>query len=516
MGIPMTHLLRFESRVSLRVQAAAMTVALHLGLVFLLLSANGRFDGLHDGETSITRLVLFESPQAERRDGREVLQRQPVDPELSQPDRLDANETEPPPPIREPWAETEAPTEVPIDSTNVVPLELTASLHVDPVEVLEQPNVFVSPQTEKSALVRDLTRLAEKLTKTRQAQMTWEQEGKQYHAALVMQPASNGVEFDHVIAEVSAEDHGRTFRTQIRLKRLAFSHYTQMIDRWDPMVQLHDDEIVGRFHVNSQFNLLYDGRKTPVFLGKVTTAANSFSTQATGRRREAEIFRGGIETRAGLIALPEEVRPFEWAPREENIRVHEFTDDTHIRFFADGSYSWQGRNRSTKEYRNEPSERPVYFIASSVADLHVQGVVRGKVLVYSPQRIVVEGNLTYARDPRDDPDSGDYLGLVSDRFIEVAPNFVTGPGDLEIHAALFAGRRFLVRDIDYPRTATLRILGSLAAGSISATEPRYATRIEYDSRFEQQRPPGFPSTDRFSADDWDGRWVEASERTADR
>jgi hypothetical protein len=507
MGIPMTHLLRFESRVSLRIQAVALTVALHLGLFFLLMSSNGRFDGLHDGETSITRLVLLESPRAERRDGRELLQRQPADPELSQPEQFVSDEREAPPPLRELQAEVE----VPVDATNVVPVELTASLDSLPIELMEQPNVFVSPQQEKSMLVRDLTRLAEELTKTRQTRLTWEQEGRQYHAALVMQPASNGIDFDHVIADVSAEDHGRTFRTQIRLKRMAFSHYTQMIDRWDPMVQLHDDEIVGRFHVNSQFNLLYDGRKTPVFLGKVTTAAKGFNTQALGRRREAEIFRGGIETGAGQIALPEQLQPFEWAPREESIRVHEFTDDTRIRFFADGSYSWQDRNAGTQQYRNEPSKQPVYFIASSVATLYVQGVVSGKVLVYSPQKIVVEGNLTYAHDPRDDQDSDDYLGLVSDRFIEVAPNFVTGPGDLEIHAALFAGRRFQVRDLDYPRTATLRILGSLAAGSISATEPRYATRIEYDSRFEQQRPPGFPSTNRFSADDWDGRWVEAPE-----
>ncbi len=53
-------------------------------------------------------------------------------------------------------------------------------------------------------------------------------------------------------------------------------------------------------------------------------------------------------------------------------------------------------------------------------------------------------------------------------------------------------------------------------GTISATEPRYATKIEYDSRFERQRPPGFPSTNRYEVEDWNGQWAELPERTADQ
>jgi len=59
----------------------------------------------------------------------------------------------------------------------------------------------------------------------------------------------------------------------------------------------------------------------------------------------------------------------------------------------------------------------------------------------------------------------------------------------------------------------LRIYGSLSAGSMSASEPRYAMRLEYDSRFENRRPPGFPSTNRFEVDQWNGKWTEV-ERTA--
>ena len=150
----------------------------------------------------------------------------------------------------------------------------------------------------------------------------------------------------------------------------------------------------------------------------------------------------------------------------------------------------------------------MYFVAVPNVTLYVQGIVAGRVLIYSPQRIVIEGSLTYASDPRDAPDSGDYVGLVSNKYVEVAPPGVTGPGDLEIDAAIFAGRRFIVTNINHPRTGVLRIYGSLAAGSLTATEPRYATKLEYDTRFERLRPPGFPSTNRYEAADWNGQWAE--------
>ncbi|TLY49034.1 MAG: hypothetical protein E6K50_10745 [Gammaproteobacteria bacterium] len=88
---------------------------------------------------------------------------------------------------------------------------------------------------------------------------------------------------------------------------------------------------------------------------------------------------------------------------------------------------------------------------------------------------------------------------------------MTGPGDLEIQAAVYARRRFVVTDYDAPREGTLLIYGSLTAGSLSATEPRYATRYEFDKRFEYERPPGFPMTDRYEIESWDTQWREAGD-----
>jgi hypothetical protein len=473
----------------------------------VIMYSGGRHEGVDHGDTPITRLVMIEANEADRREGVDLT---PIDPSLL------TSPVEPTAPTLEPMeaAEPEATVAAvePPEQPAVEPPTTAPELH--PPEPIEPPTIVMT-QSDQAAITKQLQRFAEALAESPQTQASWEQDGMQYTAVLTLERANDGTALDRVNAQVTASDRGRQLTTSIQLKRLAFSQFTQMVDRWDPMVQLHDDEIVGRFHSNGQFNLAYDSRTAPKFLGKVTTTARTFNTDSIGRRRDSEIFKGGLETRASRIPLPEELTPFEWAPKDDGARIHELANDTRLRFYPDGGYTWRSRGVDATGYMKAPSDRPVYFIAARGVTLSVQGVVRGKVLIYSPHKIVVEGDVTYAHDPRKSLEAPDYLGIVCDRYIEVAPPGVTGPGDLEIHAAIFAGRRFVVTNINHPRVATLRIYGSLAAGSLSASEPRYATKIEYDDRFERRRPPGFPSTNRFEVDGWNGSWREVSERVAD-
>ncbi|HEY0680928.1 MAG TPA: hypothetical protein VGD45_01215 [Steroidobacter sp.] len=499
-----------EARNTRRVLAAVVSGALHLGIFLAVVVFGGRQDGIGSSEQPASQMVLIEAPDVDRSDGLDLA---PLEPSFTTAELTEelGQDAEPPAPISEesstdPVVAQSSPPEIPADSTT------TASLP----ETTQTAATFAASQEELAALPERLARLIEQQAGKLESQLEWQDNGKQYTAKLVWERAKDGTALEHVIAQVSAASHGKLLSTRIMLKRLAFSQFTQVVDRWDPMVQLHDDVIVGRFHSNSQFNVMHDSRVGPKFLGKVTTAARTFEMFASGRRRQAEIFPGGVETRTSRIDLPEALQPFAWAPREAEARIHELTDDTRIRFFPDGSYMWRTNGSTGAGYLNSPSEHPVYFIAGQGVTLSVQGMVAGKILVYSPQKIVIEDDITYARDPRQVKDSRDYLGLVSDKYVEVASPGTTGPGDLHVHAAIFAGRRFVVRDIDHARSATLKIYGSLSAGSLSASEPRYATEIEYDPRFEKRRPPGFPFTSRFEAEEWDGQWVESEERMAEQ
>jgi hypothetical protein len=501
MGQFRAHLEQLNPRDVQRATAAVLVAALHVGLFFVVINSGGRFDGIHDGETPTTRLVLLLTRHAAEKHGSEL---PPVQVTDSNETRaiLNAAIRPPAPPIH-----SEEPS---VNELPVVQARQEILRSIQSTAVVSEPETVSAavamPEQENAALLKQLTRVAELLLRSPHQQVTWKEHGKEYTATLSMQPASHGDELDRAVAQISAEDRGKQLTTLIKLKRLAFSNYTQMIDTWDPMVQLHDDEIVGRLHINSEFNLMYDGRTAPQFLGKVTTAASSFTTASMGRRRDADIFRDGIETRAGRIALPKNVQPLAWTPHEDNAHIERLADETHIEFLPEGGYALDGRHAPARD-----EFAATYFVAAPGATLHVKGIVRGRVLVYSPYRIVIEGNIRYAHDPRSNASSHDFLGLVSDRTIEIAPIAVTGLGDLEIEAAVYAGRRFLVTDLNVAREmATLRIYGSLAAGSMSATEPRYSTKIEYDARFEETRPPGFPSTNKFAVESWNRQWVERS------
>jgi hypothetical protein len=482
-----------------RALAGFVSAALHAGVFFAVIMSGDRHDGVYSGDTPTTRLILMEAPRADKKDGVELT---PLEPTAAAP-QLD-------PPL---LAQLELAETVPSEAPPSQAQTAAASFEV------QIPATMPISVVEKAALSERLAELASQAAKPTPTHLEWEQDGKHYSAVLVLQRANDGTALDRVFAEVSAAERGKQFSTRVFLKRLPFSQFTHMVDEWDPMVQFHDDEIAGRVHSNSPFNLMYDRRTAPKFLGKVTTAARSFRTDSTGGRRgETDIFKGGVQTRAARIPLPEALQPFEWAPRDEHARIHEFASDTSLKFYADGSYTRHTLGMPAAEHVNEPSEYPLYLIARPGVTLYVKGVVAGKVLIYSPHRIVVEGSMTYAHDPREAAESPDYLGLVCDKYITIAPTGVTGTGDLEIHAAIFAGRRFVVSDIDSRRStrrpAKLRIYGSLSAGSMSASEPRYATRFEYDRRFENRRPPGFPSTDQFEVDEWNGEWTEVSQRTA--
>lgn len=341
-----------------------------------------------------------------------------------------------------------------------------------------------------------------------ETQLQWRHDGRPYTASITRQPAPDNTGLERVIVEVATEEEGKRLRTRLQLKRLAFSHFTQLVDRWDEDVQLHDDVIDGRFHSNTEIYLGYDRKVAPRFHGKVTTAAGGFTVAtAMGRMRRDEIFRAGIDTRAGRIALPKQFAPLSPEQGQTDAEVWSFTNDTRITFHADGTYTWSDARRGSEERRQALASTQTFLVGSRGVTFHVKGTVRGKVLVYSPDRIVIEGNLTYASDVRAHPNATDYLGLVSDRLIEVAEPRVTGPGDLTIHGALYARRRFVVRNELSAPSGTLYIYGSLTAGSLSATEPRYATNVEFDPRFEHLRPPGFPVTNRYEVESWDAAWV---------
>jgi hypothetical protein len=296
------------------------------------------------------------------------------------------------------------------------------------------------------------------------------------------------------------------------MTRLSFSNFAQFVDRWDPEVQIHDDEIDGRFHSNSEIRLLSTGSVSPVFRGKVTLAAHDIDTgESMWHLNRRRVFPEGVEMGVHRIALPSHFLGFLNDAATGDANVQRFEREARITFYEDGTYGWSYLRDGAAEERRVLTAPAHYLLGLDGATLRIKGRVRGKVLVYTPERIVIENDLRYAR-ARDAPDADDYVGLVAEKTVEIAEPEVTGLGDLHVDASIYALRQFAVREFRSRASGTLTIFGSLTAGSLTATEPRYATKIEFDPRLKDARPPSFPLTDRYELESWDGEWRLDEER----
>jgi hypothetical protein len=388
--------------------------------------------------------------------------------------------------------------------------ESTEQVAVD-TEIPVDPVVTAMPQPEQTMLTKNVQKLAQQLLDTNMTntELTWTQEGREYSARVMRQPAADSTGLEQVVAEVMTENNGKRMKTRLSLKRLAFSHFTQLVNSWDPNIRLHDDVIDGRFHSNTEIGIAFDGGIEPRFFGKVTTAAVSMTFEPQMKRRNKEVFQGGIETRTERISLPRDMPDV--ANGGETRDRHLFTQDTRVLFNADGSFVWRAANGEGALERAEASDRPRYLVADKGVKLFVSGTINGIFTVYSPDDIEIENDLMYSKDPRESLLSRDFLALIAGRDIKVAATQVTGVGDLRIHGALFARRRFVIEAAKIGKPGTLFILGSLTAGTIFETEPRYATKMDFDKRFEYLRPASFPMTRRYEVDSWDQGWEEVAQ-----
>ena len=339
-----------------------------------------------------------------------------------------------------------------------------------------------------------------------ESRVAWKQNGQAYTAVFHQQPSGDPMGVEHVVVDVSTTRGGKKLSTQMTMTRLSFSNFAQFVDRWDPEVQIHDDEIDGRFHSNSEIHVLSSGGISPVFHGKVTLAAHDIDTgDSMWHLNRHRVFPEGVEMGVHRIALPSHFLGFLNDAAKGEAHVQRFARDARITFYDDGTYGWSYLRDGGPEERRALTEPAHYLLGLDGATLRIKGRVRGKVLVYTPGRIVIDNDLRYAR-ARDAPDANDYVGLVAERTVEIAEPAVTGLGDLHVDASIYALRQFAVREFRSRASGTLTIFGSLTAGSLTATEPRYATKVEFDPRLNNARPPSFPLTDRYELESWDGEW----------
>jgi hypothetical protein len=424
------------------------------------------------------------------------------------------------PPATEPPAAAAAPTPTdPALAAGIAPADIEVDVAADEQREAALAGAAAAADnandTPSTALTSDEQQMLQRRLASWTGQFTaddpaptfdWRADGQRYTAVLKPVPATDAMGMEQLAVEITTERGGERLVTEMRMARIAFSSFAQFVDHWDSGVQLHDDVIDGRFHSNSEFRVARQSGVEPTFRGKVTLAARDIGTDAVGWLNRRAMFPEGLETSVRRIPLPEQTTTLGTLDDAEH--VQRFDVSSAITFYADGSYGWRPLDGGAPERRRKLGSEQAYLVGGDKVHFELEGVVDGTVLVYSQESIVITGDLRYAHDPRG-AGADDYLGLVAEGTIEIAKPEVTGPGDLEVQASLYARNRFVVREFRSKRSGTLKLYGSLAAGSLTATEPRFATKIEYDARLETIRPPGFPLSDRYELESWNGQWRSA-------
>jgi hypothetical protein len=404
----------------------------------------------------------------------------------------------------------------PVEPLRPYPVEQIAEIPVDlnPVPLLrEEFSIDMAmlavrapmPSEQQASLKSALNHFSERLPEWTDPSepLRWRDGGQEYRIRVQHQQPASATELERAVLEVSTEMGGIALSARLPVKRVAFSHFAQVVDRWSPDVSLAGDRIVGRFHSNSELWVQSNRGSAPLVTGPTTVAGR---VNLNGRTRKSVVFPSGLETRARRMPLPREAFPWEEiSPGKEHI--HFIEENARVIFAPEGGYDWYPATRPGAITRVNPTQLPWLIIARSGVELEVQGTVRGSVLVYSPRRISITGDLNYSTDPRERDDSTDFLGLVSDRNVEVAGPELTGAGDVELFASVYAGRQFRVRRHRDRNAGQLLIYGSVTSGSLSATEPRFTTHLEFDPRLEEQRAAYFPMTNRYVLDGPEPAWT---------
>jgi len=301
-----------------------------------------------------------------------------------------------------------------------------------------------------------------------------------------------------------------TSRAQVILRRTSFSKYSYFTDKEPGIYFITGDTINGPLHTNGQLHL----SGVPVFTGRVSSP-NMWKGNGDPE------FQAGSDFGAPEVHLPTNLTDLKNAASHGGLQLNNtsklvFKNDgtvdvyTQVSGWHFGGATWDGPD--------------VYDLAdfngviSSSQELHIEGVVKGGVSVHSTKDIIIDGDLTYATDPRVDPSSNDFLGIVGEKKVVVSryAHQASGTEDLTIQASIMAlGNSFTVENYGSggPR-GSLNILGGviqdvrgavgtfISGGSKPVLHSGYRKVYTYDERLLTRWPPHFPVSDQYSILAW--------------
>lgn len=332
-------------------------------------------------------------------------------------------------------------------------------------------------------------------------------------------PADNSIQNwnQYTILLVSSAQNDRANAvTEVGLTMPAFSRFAYFTNVEPNGIYFTSSDVFnGPVHTNGQMQI----SGTPTFNGFVSSP-NMWQGYSRSRNNNPQ-FNGGTNFNAGTIPMPtvSSLQPLKNQAASGGLS---FNKDIRVNFRSNGSVDIsqpQGRGWGS----------PINYdlslyngIISSSGKVFVQGTVKGQVTVHSSDEVRITGDIAYSSNPRNNSNSTDLLGIVSEGNVTVTSGAENDSGnqDLQIDASILALGQFTVQNYQSGSSrGTLNLYGGVQqqqrgpVGTFGGWRgpTGYSKAYTYDPRLANTFPPAYPRTSTFAQLYWKEKPVKITQ-----
>jgi hypothetical protein len=291
--------------------------------------------------------------------------------------------------------------------------------------------------------------------------------------------------------------------------RYAYYSTTDMNGYW-----ITGDTVWGPFHCNNFLN----AAGNPVFMGRATSLNGINNYQGLAH----PVFKGGFDQGIN-VTLPANLNVLKqaaqaggkWLQDQGNQPVFiKFLANGNVKWRIDGNPDWSGGGWTVEPLT---SFAPNGAIWCHENNLHIKGVLNGKVTVGAKKYIWIDDDLTYAQDPRVGA-SDDMLGLVAEDkiYISDTPENRGPDNTFTLMASTFSrtdglwAEHYNTRPVEGRMVTVggiIQKIGGYTGVFSGGQNPTVINGFQpggtyYDQRLMNDAPPFFPTTGNYEVISW--------------
>ena len=265
------------------------------------------------------------------------------------------------------------------------------------------------------------------------------------------------------------------------------------------------DTLWGPFHCNNTLNVAYTNGGSPVFMQRATSLNGIWNYN-----NAHPVFKGGYDSGVN-VTLPGNFDTLKtaaatngkWLQVSGNQPVFiQFNANGTVTWRLDGNEDWSGGGWTTEPLT---SFAPNGAIWCNEKNLHIKGVLHGQVTVGCKKTIWIDGDITYATDPRYGS-STDMLGLCAEERLYISDVPANHANDFVLMGSIFSrtdglwAEHYNSRPVEGKMTTVGGYTGVFSGSSIIHGFTPGGTY--YDDRLLNAAPPYFPTTGNFEVVSW--------------